>query len=147
MHVRAAELAEPARDLAGSGPRERDRLRAVGLRDRRCTENERSAERRRKPQSPPHDRAAGYRTLTRHPRSCHSHGMTEGPPASLLLVHGAGSGPWVFDGWAGDFPGVHVYAVELQAGVDVASASMTDYAARVVEAARELQRPVAICGW
>jgi hypothetical protein len=46
---------------------------------------------------------------------------------NVVLVHGAGSGPWVFDGWADDFPGVSVHAVDLHEGLDVAQASMTDY--------------------
>jgi pimeloyl-ACP methyl ester carboxylesterase len=69
------------------------------------------------------------------------------PPASLLLVHGAGSGPWVFDGWPGDFPGVAVAAVDLQAGIDVCAASMADYADAVVAAAAALPAPAALCGW
>jgi hypothetical protein len=27
--------------------------------------------------------------------------LTGKPPASLLLVHGAGSGPWIYRDWAG----------------------------------------------
>jgi pimeloyl-ACP methyl ester carboxylesterase len=68
-------------------------------------------------------------------------------PASLLLVHGAGSGPWVFDGWPAAFPGVAVETVDLQAGLDVGRASMEDYAARVADAAHRLSRPVVLCGW
>jgi pimeloyl-ACP methyl ester carboxylesterase len=67
---------------------------------------------------------------------------------SLLLVHGAGSGPWIYDGWAGSFPDVDVRAVDLQGGLDVARASMADYGAQVVAAAQGLlPRPVALCGW
>jgi pimeloyl-ACP methyl ester carboxylesterase len=69
------------------------------------------------------------------------------PPASLLLVHGAGSGPWVYDGWADAFQRLRVGAVDLQEGLDVAGASMSDYAERVVAAARVLPQPVALCGW
>jgi pimeloyl-ACP methyl ester carboxylesterase len=68
-------------------------------------------------------------------------------PASLLLVHGAGSGPWIFDDWSECFPSLRVAAVDLQQGLDVGSASMADYAERVVSAARALPRPVALCGW
>jgi pimeloyl-ACP methyl ester carboxylesterase len=68
-------------------------------------------------------------------------------PASLLLVHGAGSGPWVYDEWAASFPGLGVFAVDLHEGLDVARASMAEYAARVVGAAKELSAPVALCGW
>jgi hypothetical protein len=38
---------------------------------------------------------------------------------TLLLVHGAGNGPWVFADWLDEFPGVEVDAVDLQLGVDV----------------------------
>ena len=67
--------------------------------------------------------------------------------SSLLLVHGAGSGPWIFDEWCESFPTLRVTAVDLQEGLDVASASMSDYAERVVAAAGALPRPVALCGW
>jgi pimeloyl-ACP methyl ester carboxylesterase len=67
--------------------------------------------------------------------------------ASLLLAHGAGSGPWVFQGWAETFPGLEVEAVDLQAGLNVAEASMSNYAAVIVRAAEWLPRPLALCGW
>lgn len=66
---------------------------------------------------------------------------------SLLLVHGAGSGPWVFDGWAESFPRLEVAAVDLHRGLDVSRASQLDYADSVVAAAAELPPPVALCGW
>lgn len=69
------------------------------------------------------------------------------PPSSLLLVHGAGSGPWVYAEWPDAFPALRVEAVDLQAGQTVAQASMNDYARIVVEAARALPPPVALCGW
>lgn len=69
------------------------------------------------------------------------------PPASLVLVHGSGSGPWIFDGWASTFPGVTVAAVDLHAHLDVRRASHADYAQAVVGAAAQLPRPVALCGW
>jgi pimeloyl-ACP methyl ester carboxylesterase len=69
------------------------------------------------------------------------------PPASLLLVHGAGSGPWVYEGWAEEFASVPVLAVDLHEGLDVEHASMADYADRVVCAAARLATPVALCGW
>jgi hypothetical protein len=53
----------------------------------------------------------------------------------------------VFDGWAESFPGMDVAAVDLHTGLDVARASMDDYARRVVEAAAELLAPVALLGW
>ena len=63
------------------------------------------------------------------------------------MAHGAGSGPWVFDGWPDAFPGMDVAAVDLQAGLNLAEASMTNYAAVVARATEWLPRPVAICGW
>ena len=71
------------------------------------------------------------------------------PPqvASLLLVHGAGSGPRVFEGWPGHFPGLDVDAVDLHAGLVVARASMRNYAAAVAGRANLLPAPRAICGW
>ena len=69
------------------------------------------------------------------------------PPASLLLVHGAGSGPWVYDGWAESFAGVETVAVDLQDGLDVNTASHSDYARTVTAAAAQLRPPVALCGW
>ena len=66
---------------------------------------------------------------------------------SLLLAHGAGSGPWVFDGWATAFPDLEVEAVDLMAGLNVAEASMSNYAAVIVRAAEWLPHPVALCGW
>jgi pimeloyl-ACP methyl ester carboxylesterase len=69
------------------------------------------------------------------------------PPRSLLLVHGSGSGPWIFEGWIAAFPGVTVDAVDLHAGLDVRRASHADYAEAVARAAAELPRPLALCGW
>jgi pimeloyl-ACP methyl ester carboxylesterase len=66
---------------------------------------------------------------------------------SLVLIHGAGTGPDVFDSWAQDFPGIRVAAVDLQEGLDVGRATMNDYADRLVAAAHELPRPMALCGW
>lgn len=68
-------------------------------------------------------------------------------PASLVLVHGAGSGPWVYDGWAEALPGIELLAVDLQAGLDVTRASHDDYANVVVAAAAAAPAPVALCGW
>jgi pimeloyl-ACP methyl ester carboxylesterase len=53
----------------------------------------------------------------------------------------------VFDGWAAAFPDVEVEAVDLMAGLNVAEASMSNYAAVIVRAAEWLPRPVALCGW
>lgn len=69
------------------------------------------------------------------------------PPASLLLIHGAGSGPWIFDGWYPCFPKLRVRAVDLQAGVDVEGATMEAFAGVVIREARELPEPVCLCGW
>jgi hypothetical protein len=69
------------------------------------------------------------------------------PLSSLLLAHGAGSGPWVFDGWPVAFPDLEVEAIDLMAGLNVAEASMSNYAAVIVRAAEWLPRPLALCGW
>lgn len=69
------------------------------------------------------------------------------PPASLLLVHGAGSGPWVYRDWPAAFAPLYVSAVDLHESLEIDRASMADYARRVVAAARELPPPVALCGW
>ncbi len=68
-------------------------------------------------------------------------------PKSLLLIHGAGSGPWVFDGWGESFPGLHIAVPDLHEGLDVGRASMDDYTARVVAEGRLLGKPLAVCGW
>ncbi len=67
--------------------------------------------------------------------------------ASVLLVHGAGSGPWVFEGWEAALRGVRVRALDLHDGLDVTRASMRDYAGVVAAAARELRSPRAVVGW
>lgn len=64
-----------------------------------------------------------------------------------MLVHGAGSGPWVFEGWAATFPDADVYPVDLHAGLNIAEASMWNYEAAVACAAAILPRPLAVCGW
>jgi pimeloyl-ACP methyl ester carboxylesterase len=68
-----------------------------------------------------------------------------GGEARLVLVHGATSGPWVFDQWAAAFPGYDVCAPDLQEGLDVAQARMGDYVDRVLAAAAD--RPSVVCGW
>ncbi|MGQ0669500.1 MAG: alpha/beta fold hydrolase [Actinomycetota bacterium] len=68
-------------------------------------------------------------------------------PASLVLVHGAASGPWVFDRWIPAFPKLTTVAPDLQAGLDVATATMSDYASAVAVAARGLPQPLVLCGW
>jgi pimeloyl-ACP methyl ester carboxylesterase len=68
-------------------------------------------------------------------------------PATLLLAHGAGSGPWIFEDWPDSFPGVELLAVDLQAGVEVGGASMLDYAGALVSAAEGLTHPIGLVGW
>ncbi len=73
---------------------------------------------------------------------------TAGPgPAGrrIVLVHGAASGPWVFDGWAGGWPHDDVRVPDLQEGLDVAHAGMSDYADRVLAAVGD--RSAVLCGW
>lgn len=71
------------------------------------------------------------------------------PPAStgrrVVLVHGATSGPWVFDGWAERFPDDDVRVPDLQQGLDVSHATMSDYADRVL--AEVGDEPAILCGW
>ena len=71
----------------------------------------------------------------------------EARSATLLLVHGAGTGPWVFDGWPEGFHGLPVVAVDLQRGVEVRTASMRSYADALVHVAERLRRPLYVCGW
>lgn len=66
---------------------------------------------------------------------------------SLILVHGAGSGPWIFDGWEGSFPGLDVHAIDLHADLDIARASMGDYANAISSRAATMDKPVALCAW
>jgi pimeloyl-ACP methyl ester carboxylesterase len=66
---------------------------------------------------------------------------------SLLLVHGAGSGPWVFEGWPACFPGISTVAVDLQTGVEVEHASMKDYVRVLRMAAADQPTPRGLLGW
>jgi Alpha/beta hydrolase family len=67
---------------------------------------------------------------------------------SLLLVHGAGSGPRVFDGWPASFPaGLRLETVDLHEGLDPAHATMAQYADAVARAAERLDRPLVIVAW
>ena len=59
---------------------------------------------------------------------------------NFLLVHGAGSGPWVFEGWDGE-------AIDLHAGLNVAAASMVNYEAAVTGDAALVPRPLCLVGW
>lgn len=65
----------------------------------------------------------------------------------MLLVHGAGSGPWVFRSWGRTFLDIELVSVDLNAGLDMEKASMDDYRAAVVRAAARMTRPVHLCGW
>lgn len=78
--------------------------------------------------------------------------MTDGQairqrPGSLLLIHGAGSGPGIFEGWYRWFPEMIVDAVDVQANLDIERAGMAEYTGAVVAAARRLPGPVSLCGW
>jgi pimeloyl-ACP methyl ester carboxylesterase len=66
---------------------------------------------------------------------------------SLVLVHGAGSGPWIFSSWRYCFGQIDLRAVDLLADIDADNASMTDYAEAVEKAAHEVPSPRACCGW
>lgn len=76
--------------------------------------------------------------------------MTLSGDHRVVLVHGATSGPWVFDewafeGWADVWPDATVRIPDLQAGLDVAHATMSDYVDRVLDAVGD--RPSVLCGW
>ncbi len=82
-------------------------------------------------------------------RVVESTGETAAPQASggrrVVLVHGATSGPWVFDGWAAQWPDDDVRVPDLQEGLDVAYATMSDYADRVLTTVGG--KPAILCGW
>lgn len=63
------------------------------------------------------------------------------------MVHGAGSGPQVFERWATPGGAIELVAADLHDGVDVATASMDDYAANLRRFCAGLARPLALCGW
>lgn len=65
----------------------------------------------------------------------------------MLLVHGAGSDPRIFDSWTDAFPVAVLRAVDLQDGVDIQRASMSDYASAIERAARSCPRPLAAVAW
>ena len=56
---------------------------------------------------------------------------------NYLLVHGAGENPSVWEGWDGQ-------AIDLQAGLNVAEASMLNYEAAVTCDAELLPRPLCV---
>jgi pimeloyl-ACP methyl ester carboxylesterase len=53
----------------------------------------------------------------------------------------------VYDRWLSAFPTLEVEAVDLQEGLAVEQASMSDYADRVVAVARTMVGPLTVCGW
>jgi pimeloyl-ACP methyl ester carboxylesterase len=53
----------------------------------------------------------------------------------------------VYDAWPPALAPLPVATVDLQEDLAVERASMDDYAARVVAAARALPQPVSVCGW
>lgn len=67
------------------------------------------------------------------------------PPLRVVALHGAGSGPWIFDGW--ELTGAEVVAVDLHAGLDVGRTSMLNYEAAATRACEGLGRPLALLGW
>lgn len=62
-------------------------------------------------------------------------------------MHGAGSGPWIFDGWPRHLEGQRLETVDLHERLNVSFASMADYAAAVERAAGGLPRPLAVVAW
>jgi pimeloyl-ACP methyl ester carboxylesterase len=78
--------------------------------------------------------------------------MSEGillqhPPQVVVLVHGSGSGPWVFNEWAPSLPQSRVVTPDLMDALEPETASMDDYAERVVAAARDAAHPLLLVGW
>jgi pimeloyl-ACP methyl ester carboxylesterase len=67
-------------------------------------------------------------------------------PQAVLLVHGACTGPWIFEGWASWFPGAAVSAIDLQAGLQLARASMELYTGAIIAEAGRLPWPLLLCG-
>jgi len=80
-------------------------------------------------------------------REDNSASMTLPTPTSFILVHGAGSGPWVYDGWSNNFQNIAVRAIDLQENLNIAAASMNDYADRIVTTINSARQPAAIVGW
>jgi ribosomal protein S18 acetylase RimI-like enzyme/pimeloyl-ACP methyl ester carboxylesterase len=68
-------------------------------------------------------------------------------PKTVILVHGAGNGPWVFHEWPSAFPGSRVIGPDLLEGLNPRHASMEDYANRVVESSFHAERPLAVVAW
>jgi pimeloyl-ACP methyl ester carboxylesterase len=70
----------------------------------------------------------------------------EEPPRTVLLVHGAGSGPWIFEEWVDSFPTSSLHMVDLQHDSHIPR-SMNQYSLAIERAARDLPRPLAIVAW
>jgi pimeloyl-ACP methyl ester carboxylesterase len=68
-------------------------------------------------------------------------------PEAALLIHGASTGPWIFDGWASWFSPAAVTAIDLQAGLRLEYASMELYAGAVIAEAGRLPWPLLLCGY
>jgi hypothetical protein len=99
-----------------------------------------------------HPAGGGGRRAARHRRRDRrlgqpARGLALSRPGPILLVHGAGSGPWIFDGWRTHFDGAELATVDLHAGLDVSFASMRQYADAVERAAAELPRPRTVVAW
>jgi pimeloyl-ACP methyl ester carboxylesterase len=69
------------------------------------------------------------------------------PPRTVLAVHGAGSGPGVFDAWLGLFSAARFVGPDLQEELDPARATMGDYVQRVERAAAGAESPLLLVGW
>ena len=66
----------------------------------------------------------------------------------VLLIHGACSGPWAFEGWEDSFlPEARLLPVDLQEGLEVGAATMEDYVERVVIAAGGIHDRPVLVGW
>lgn len=53
----------------------------------------------------------------------------------------------MFDAWPRFFPSLRVRTVDLHEGLDIAGATMGDYAAAIGRAAARLPRPLVLLGW
>ena len=66
----------------------------------------------------------------------------------VVLIHGACSGPWVFEGWQDSFsPAARLILVDLQNGIEVSRATMEDYVDQVVIAAGGIHDRPVLVGW
>ncbi len=67
--------------------------------------------------------------------------------ASVVSVHGAGSGPEIFAPWSDVFPDSVTRSIDLHERLDVSRASMLHFANAVVREGRKANRPVAVVAW